>query len=66
LGNVYVLDCTHSYYVLEKLDKWDVAVIAVIGAMSLQLLKTLNPPLFWIAFGIILWIAIYKLIRRYG
>ena len=50
----------------QFIDKWDAAVIAIAGAISLQLLKTLNPVLFWIIFGILLWIAIYKLIRRYG
>jgi 4-hydroxybenzoate polyprenyltransferase len=51
---------------MGNLEKWDAALIAVIGAFSLQVLKTINPVLFWIIFGILLWIAIYKLMRRYG
>lgn len=66
MDNVYALDIINNRYVLEGIDKWDAAVIAIAGAISLQLLKTLNPILFWIIFGILLWIAIYKLIRRYG
>jgi hypothetical protein len=51
---------------MGDLEKWDAALIAVIGAFCLQLLKSANPTLFWIIFGILLWISIYKLMRRYG
>ena len=49
---------------MGNLNKWDPAVIAIAGAISLQLLKTINPVLFWIIFGILLWVAIYRLYLR--
>tara|TARA_R110000851_G_scaffold94855_2_gene205961 strand:+ start:158 stop:313 length:156 start_codon:yes stop_codon:yes gene_type:complete len=51
---------------MRDFDKWDVALISVGGAISLQILKTINPVLFWIIFAILLWIVINKLIKRYG
>ena len=51
---------------MGDLDKWDAALMAVTGAFCLQLLKAINPVLFWIVFGMLLWLSIYKLIKRYG
>ena len=48
------------------LKRWEGAVIAVAGAFCLQLLRTSNETLFWIIFFILLWLAIYRLMKRYG
>ena len=47
------------------LKRWEAAVIAVAGAFCLQLLRTANETLFWIIFFILLWLAIYRLMKRY-
>jgi len=48
---------------MGDLDKWDVACIAVISAIILQMLKTIYPPLFWIIFSVLVWVAIYRKVK---
>ena len=51
---------------MGNLEKWEGAVIAVAGAFCLQLLRIINETLFWIIFFMLLWLAIYRLMKRYG
>ena len=51
---------------MKSVDKWEAATYAVTGAFCLQLLKAMNETLFWILFGGVLWMAIYRLMNRYG
>jgi|TARA_R100001086_G_scaffold124408_1_gene64201 hypothetical protein len=48
---------------MGDLNKWDVAFIAVVSAIILQMLKTAYPPLFWIIFSILVWVVIYRKVK---
>tara|TARA_R100001594_G_scaffold145733_1_gene196267 strand:- start:584 stop:739 length:156 start_codon:yes stop_codon:yes gene_type:complete len=51
---------------MGDLERWEIASMAVCGAFCLQILKVIYAPLFWVIFSALLWMSIYRLIKRYG